>query len=72
LSKQENIVPKSPKEKTEDFIQRVARQMDELGIQAGEKAIILELLKSEIQYPTYNDKDALPRYRGVISDNIEG
>jgi len=71
MTKPESTVPKSSKEKTEDFMQRVAIEMDELGIPAYEKAIILDLLKMEIQYPTYDDKDAISRYRYVITNNAE-
>ena len=72
MTKMENVQPKSPKEKTADFIQRVSKQMEEMGISEEQKKIIVELLKVEIQYPTYDVKDAIFRYSAIIRENVEG
>tara|TARA_Y100000031_G_scaffold157008_1_gene214927 strand:+ start:6702 stop:6893 length:192 start_codon:yes stop_codon:yes gene_type:complete len=60
---------KSTRKKTEDFIERVSKQLDNLNLSEKHKKTIIELL--EIELSTGN-KDVISDYREIIRIRMEG
>lgn len=60
-------MPKSPRQKADEFISRVKTQTLTLRIPEKEGDCLLELLQIEIHNPT-NSIDATSRYKQVIKD----
>lgn len=56
------------KEKEENFIERLSRQLNEMKVPSKEKKIILELFETELKHPTTKE-DAIERYNDIIRAN---
>jgi hypothetical protein len=59
---------KNETQKTNEFINRVADELDKINTSSEQKKIILDILGVEFSNPT-TEKDAITRYRNIILAN---
>jgi len=66
----ERIEPKSPRQRADDFLERVNKLLDEMSLSEPHKKTILDLLEIELKYPT-TEKDAISSYKRIIEINMK-